>query len=117
MWHGHGDALAVLLDWPGVRFDLRGLDGRTPEELGRSLGYVEHTLRILGTGGDIRVQRQRPVDLDDMDRDELGLRCARDSGSEANDARIAWCPGQGKDGPPKGRWLWVGHEGLLIRSR
>jgi uncharacterized protein len=40
-WHGHRDAVAVLLDWPGVRFDLRGLDGRTAEELGRSLGYSE----------------------------------------------------------------------------
>jgi ankyrin repeat protein len=38
-WHGHREAVAVLLDWPGVRLDLRGLDGRTPEELGRSLGY------------------------------------------------------------------------------
>jgi hypothetical protein len=39
--YGHRDALAVLLEWPGVRFDLRGLDGQTPEELGRSLGYSE----------------------------------------------------------------------------
>ena len=41
VWHGHRDALAVLLDWPGIRFDLRGHDGRTPEELARGLGYVE----------------------------------------------------------------------------
>ena len=41
VWHGHGDAVAVLVDWPGIRYDLRGLDGRTAEELGRSLGYRE----------------------------------------------------------------------------
>jgi uncharacterized protein len=41
VWHGHLDALEVILDWPGVRFDLRGLDGRTPEELARDLGYVD----------------------------------------------------------------------------
>ena len=41
VWHGHRDALAVLLDWPGIRFDLRGHDGRTPEELARGLGYAE----------------------------------------------------------------------------
>jgi uncharacterized protein len=41
VWHGHGEALAVLLDWPGVRFDLRGLDGRTAEQLAHDLGYTE----------------------------------------------------------------------------
>jgi ankyrin repeat protein len=41
IWHGHREALSVLLDWPGVRFDLRGLDGRTAEELARGLGYGE----------------------------------------------------------------------------
>lgn len=41
IWHGHREALEVILDWPGVRFDLRGLDGRTAEELARSLGYGE----------------------------------------------------------------------------
>lgn len=41
IWHGHREALEVILDWPGVRFDLRGLDGRTAEELARGLGYGE----------------------------------------------------------------------------
>jgi ankyrin repeat protein len=41
VWHGHPDALAVILDWPGVRFDLCGLDGRTAEQLAIDLGYNE----------------------------------------------------------------------------
>lgn len=41
VWHGHREALAVILDWPGARFDLRGLDGRTAEQLATDLGYSE----------------------------------------------------------------------------
>ncbi len=41
VWHGHPDALGIILDWPGVRFDLRGFDGRTAEELAHDLGYTE----------------------------------------------------------------------------
>jgi ankyrin repeat protein len=39
VWHGHPDCLEVILDWPNARFDLRGFDGRTPEELASDLGY------------------------------------------------------------------------------
>ena len=39
VWHGHPDCLAVILDWPGVRFDLVGFDGLTPEGLAIRLGY------------------------------------------------------------------------------
>lgn len=41
VWHGHADCLAVILDWPGVRFDLAGFDGLTPEGLATRLGYTE----------------------------------------------------------------------------
>ena len=41
--------------------------------LGDRLGEVEHALDLLGSAGDVGVERQRPVDLDDVDRDQLGL--------------------------------------------
>ena len=41
VWHGHPDCLAVIVDWPGVRFDLVGFDGLTPEQLAIRLGYTE----------------------------------------------------------------------------
>ena len=41
VWHGHPDCLAVILDWPGVRFDCVGFDGLTPEGLAIRLGYTE----------------------------------------------------------------------------
>jgi ankyrin repeat protein len=41
VWHGHADCLAVILDWPGVRFDLVGFDGLTPAGLAERLGYME----------------------------------------------------------------------------
>lgn len=46
VWHGHRDALRVILGWPGVRSDLRGLDGRTPEELALDLGYADMAAMI-----------------------------------------------------------------------
>lgn len=46
VWHGHPDALEVILDWPGVRFDLRGLDGRTAEQLATDLGYTDLAEKI-----------------------------------------------------------------------
>ena len=39
VWHGHPDCLAIILDWPGARFDLVGFDGLTPEGLAKRLGY------------------------------------------------------------------------------
>ena len=41
VWHGHPDCLAVILGWPGARFDLAGFDGLTPEGLAIRLGYTE----------------------------------------------------------------------------
>lgn len=41
VWHGHREAMEVILDWPGVRLDLCGLDGRTADELATDLGYHE----------------------------------------------------------------------------
>jgi ankyrin repeat protein len=46
VWHGHREALAVILEWPGARHDLRGLDGRTPEELAIDLGYPDMAASI-----------------------------------------------------------------------
>jgi ankyrin repeat protein len=51
VWHGHPDALAVILDWPGVRFDLRGLDGRTADQLAHDLGYAEMADMIRAKAG------------------------------------------------------------------
>ena len=41
VWHGHPDCLAIILDWPGARFDLVGFDGLTPEGLANRLGYTD----------------------------------------------------------------------------
>jgi ankyrin repeat protein len=41
VWHRHPDCLAVIIDWPEVRFDLVGFDGLTPEGLALRLGYIE----------------------------------------------------------------------------
>lgn len=51
VWHGHSDALEVILDWPGARFDLRGFDGRTAEELARDLGYTDMASMIRAKAG------------------------------------------------------------------
>jgi ankyrin repeat protein len=41
IWHGHIDCLKIILEWPGVRFDLEGFDGSTPAGLASRLGYTE----------------------------------------------------------------------------
>ena len=41
--------------------------------LGRALGQVEDLLDLVGPAGDVHVERHRPVDLDDVDADQLGL--------------------------------------------
>ena len=38
------------------------------------LGHVEDPLRLLGAAGDVGIERMRPVDLHDVDADQLGLR-------------------------------------------
>jgi ankyrin repeat protein len=54
VWHGHPEALKVILDWPGAKFDLVGIDGRTPEQLAIDLGYHEmaQLIRDKRAGGD-----------------------------------------------------------------
>jgi uncharacterized protein len=47
VWHGHKEALEVILDWPNVRFDLRSLDGRTPLKLATDLGYSKLAALIM----------------------------------------------------------------------
>ncbi|HEY4028279.1 MAG TPA: ankyrin repeat domain-containing protein [Candidatus Dormibacteraeota bacterium] len=58
VWHGHREALEVILDWPGVRHDLRGLDGRTAEELAGDLGYSELAAMIKVKAGTARQAHQ-----------------------------------------------------------
>ena len=57
-------------DVAGLEQDRLELD---PGRLGRPLGEVEDLLDLLGAAGDVHVERHRPVDLDDVDADQLGL--------------------------------------------
>ena len=70
-----GAALGRLVD--DGRPDVAGLEQDRLEPallvLGDLLGHVEDALDLLGAAGDVGVERQRPVDLDDVDGDELGL--------------------------------------------
>jgi hypothetical protein len=74
-----------------------------------SLDRVEDPLGILGPARDIRLEGQAPVDLDDVDRDQLGLgrpsRLARDS----DDPGIARAAVDCEDATPKRRFVMVGH--------
>ena len=51
---------------------------------------VEDALDLLRSAGDVGVEGQGPVDLDDVDGDELGLRVVGLVGEEADDAFVAW---------------------------
>ena len=71
-----GSALGGLVD--ERRPDVAGLEqdrsrACTLAGLGRRLGDVEDPLDLLRPAGDVGVERQRPVDLDDVDADQLGL--------------------------------------------
>ena len=70
-----GAALGRLVD--ERRPDVAGLEQhgleRVVARLGGRLGDVEDPLGVLGPAGDVGVERQRPVDLDDVDAHELGL--------------------------------------------
>src|SRR5581483_2564793 len=57
-------------DVAGLEEDGLDLD---PGRLGGRLGGVEDPLRLLGLARDVGVEGERPVDLDDVDGDELGL--------------------------------------------
>ena len=70
-----GVALDRLVDDGGAdvtRLEQDRLEGHL-RLLGDRLGGVEHALDLLGATGDVGVERQRPVDLDDVDGDQLGL--------------------------------------------
>ena len=69
--------------------------------LGDGLGAVEHALDLLGSPGDVGVERQRPVDLDDVDGDQLALREARQFGDEADDPGVARAAVEGDDRAPE----------------
>ena len=73
------------------------------------LGHVQHALDLLGAAGDVGVQRQRPVDLDDVDRDQLRLGVARGIGGEADDPRIARPAVEGDDDTLIGVASGIGH--------
>ena len=66
-------------------------------------GDVEHALDLLGAAGDVGIERQRPVDLDDVDGDQLGLGLARLVGDEADDPGVARAAVEGDDGAPERR--------------
>ena len=77
--------------------------------LGDRLGDVEHPLDLLGAAGDVGVERQRPVDLDDVDRDQLGLGRAGLLGDEPDDAGVARAAVEGEDGAAEGGGVVICH--------
>ena len=91
----HDEQVGVALD--GL-VDDRGRDVARLEQdrlerhlvvLGDVFGGVEHALDLLGSAGDVGIERQRPVDLDDVDGDDLGLGVAGLSGDERDDPGVA----------------------------
>ena len=80
-------ALGRLVD--DRRPDVAGLEEHGLEPvvggLGRGLGDVEDPLGVLVAARDVGVERQRPVDLDDVDADQLGLGRAGELGREGDD--------------------------------
>ena len=56
--------------------------------LGRTLGEVEHPRRLLAAGPHVVIQVVLPVDLDDMDGDELGAAPLCQLATEADDERV-----------------------------
>ncbi len=71
--------------------------------LGDRLGGVEDPLDLLRAAGDVGVERQRPVDLDDVDGDELGLGVPGLVGDEPDDPGVARAAVEGDDRSPEGR--------------
>ena len=56
--------------------------------LGDVLGEVEHPRGLLALGDEVVVEVVPPVDLDDVDRHELGLVRPRELAAEVDDARV-----------------------------
>ena len=75
--------------------------------LGDRLGGVEHPLDLLRSAGDVGVERQRPVDLDDVDGDQLGLGVTGVLGDEPDDPGVARAAVEGEDRSPEGRGVGV----------
>ena len=107
-----GAALDRLVDDGGA--DVARLEQDRLERhlvvLGDRLGHVEDALDLLGSAGDVGVERQRPVDLDDVDGDELGLGVAGLVGDEADDPGVARAAVEGDDRSaedrPDGHLTW-----------
>ena len=89
------------------RADVAGLEQDRLEPdlrlLGDRLGDVEDALDLVRVAGDVGIEWQRPVDLDDVDRDQLGLVQAGLLGDEPNDPGIARAAVEGDDGTAKRR--------------
>ena len=79
-----------LVDEGGA--DVAGLDQdglEAPVEvLGLALGEVEHALGVLGPFGHVGVERQGPVDLDDVHGHDLRARLAGHLDDESNDPLV-----------------------------
>ena len=69
--------------------------------LGDRLGGVEDALDLLGSAGDVGVERQGPVDLDHVDGDQLSLDVARLLGDEADDPGVARAAVEGDERAPE----------------
>ena len=91
------------------RADVAGLEQHGLEAdlvfLGDRLRAVEDALDLVGVARDVRVERQRPVDLEDVDGDDLSLGVARLVRHEADDPVVARAAVQGDDGTAKRRRL------------
>jgi len=85
-----GGALDRLVDEGGA--DVAGLHQDRLElvagVLGLCLCHVEDALGVLARLRDVGVERLGPVDLDDVDRDDLGVDGLGEVEGEAHDARV-----------------------------
>src|SRR6185503_6279060 len=93
-------------DLPGLQQD--GFEARL-EGLGNQLRVIQDLLGLLRPGGDVRVERHRPADLDDMDAHELAVGRSAEVRREADDAIVATAAGKREDRAPEGAWLGFGH--------
>ena len=75
--------------------------------LGDRFGDVEDALDLFRPAGDVGIERQRPVDLDDVDGDQLALGVAGLIGDQANDPGVARAAVERNDGSPERRRGWV----------
>ena len=92
--------------------DVAGLEQDRLERqlvvLGDLLGHVEDALDLLGPAGDVGVERQRPVDLDDVDGDRARpWWCAPARRRGATIRRVARAAVEGDDGAPEDRLVGI----------